>query len=174
MALLIGPAAEGCGSCAALSQSSPPPRDAAAWTERWALAHAFDANLEGWFVLLPRRHVVALHELTDDESAELGPLLVAASRALRTITDCAKAYVIQLAEAPGFSHVHFHLVPRALDLDPRYRGAKVFGLLGGDGLEVVAPARRDALALELRERLAVDSAIRAADLTICLDHGGGR
>ena len=82
-------------------------------TDHWRLVHSFNSALEGWLVLLPRRHVVAIHDLTGEEAAELGPLLQRVSVALRDELSCEKTYVIQLAEAEGFSHVHFHVVPRS-------------------------------------------------------------
>jgi diadenosine tetraphosphate (Ap4A) HIT family hydrolase len=36
------------------------------------------------------------------------------------------------AEADGFEHVHFHVVPRSPAMDPALRGPRVFGHLGGD------------------------------------------
>ena len=62
--------------------------------------------------------------------------------------------MLQLAEAPGFGHVHFHVVPRGADLPEQYRGAKAFGLLGNPALPVVAPERMDAIALAVRAHLA--------------------
>jgi diadenosine tetraphosphate (Ap4A) HIT family hydrolase len=76
------------------------------------VAHAFDVAIPGWLVLLTRRHVTALDELTADEAAGLGPLLRALTAALREVTGCQKTYVALFAEAEGFAHVHFHVVPR--------------------------------------------------------------
>lgn len=142
---------EACRSCAALRAPDPAPRLRLAETSSWVVAHAFDACLEGWLVVLPRRHVEALDELDRDELAQLGPLLGAVTAALRQVTGCQKTYVVLMAEAKGFPHVHFHVVPRAADLDERFRGARIFGLLGGsEEFSEVAAERQDALALELR------------------------
>jgi diadenosine tetraphosphate (Ap4A) HIT family hydrolase len=151
--LLVGDPEPGCGSCAALAQSSPAPRDALAATGTWALAHAFSVGLEGWLVLLPRRHVASIDALTEAEAAALGPLLRAASGALRAVTGCAKTYVAQFAEAAAFSHVHFHVIPRAADLEERFRGPRVFALMGAAEHPEVPADRRDAIALALRHRL---------------------
>jgi diadenosine tetraphosphate (Ap4A) HIT family hydrolase len=99
---------------------------------RWRVAHAFGTSLPGWLVVLPRRHVIALDELTAEEAADLGPLLRALTAALREVLGCSKTYVALFAEAEGFAHVHFHIVPRSPDLDQSLRGPRVFGLLGGD------------------------------------------
>ena len=74
----------------------------------WRVAHAVASALPGWLVLLPRRHVTTIADLTDAEAASLGLWQVRISRALRTVTGCTKTYLSQFAEAEGFSHVHFH------------------------------------------------------------------
>jgi len=118
------------------------------------VAHAFNANLEGWLVVLPRRHVLSIDEFDDVEAAELGPLLRGVTAALRAATGCEKSYVLLLAESEGFEHVHFHVVPRGKDLPVAYRGSRIFGLLGNPELDVVATARMDEIALAVRDHLA--------------------
>jgi diadenosine tetraphosphate (Ap4A) HIT family hydrolase len=144
-----------CLACPRLNQVDPAPRERIVATTRWSVAHAFNANLEGWLVVLPRRHVVAIDALEPAEADELGPLLFHVSAALRTIVGCEKTYVLQLAESEGYRHVHFHVVPRRDDLPEEYRGTRIFGLLGNPALEVVAEDRMDELALALRRELAV-------------------
>ncbi|MFD9289964.1 HIT family protein [Streptomyces sp. NPDC060030] len=65
-----------------------------------------------------------------------------------------KTYVVQFAEAEGFSHVHFHIVPRDGALAPEHRGPGVFGLLRAPESERVTAARADRTALALRAGLA--------------------
>jgi len=138
----------------------PPPRDRVARTGRFSVAHAFNSSLEGWLVVLPRRRVVRVGDLDDDEARELGPLLSDVSAALRDVVGCEKTYVVQLAESPGYHHVHFHVVPRQADLPEAHRGPRVFGLLG-DAVEPVADDRQDAIALAVRERFAAAGAAHA-------------
>jgi diadenosine tetraphosphate (Ap4A) HIT family hydrolase len=142
-----------CHSCERLAFRDPAPRDRVVSTEAWSVAHAFNANLEGWLVVLPRRHVEGLDELTLDEANELGALLRALSVALREVTGCVKTYVLLLAEAEGFSHVHLHVVPRAAEMDDAHRGARVFTLLGNADLDQVTSERMDELATSLRASL---------------------
>ncbi|MEU2677569.1 HIT family protein [Streptomyces sp. NPDC007107] len=130
-----------------------PPRECVAFDAHWRVAHAFDTALPGWLVLLPRRHVTAVHDLTDAEAASLGSWQVGLSRALRSVTGCVKTYVVQFAEAEGFAHAHFHIVPRMADLPPERRGAGIFGLLGRPEPERVTADRADQLARSLRDRL---------------------
>jgi diadenosine tetraphosphate (Ap4A) HIT family hydrolase len=63
-------------------------------------------------VVVLRRHAAALDELTVQEAVSLGPLLHAASVALKEAVSCEKTYVILFAEQERYSHVHLHVVPR--------------------------------------------------------------
>ncbi|MCB5167798.1 HIT domain-containing protein [Streptomyces bambusae] len=140
----------GCHTCAQEAAfPAVPPRERIAYDAHWRVAHATGSALPGRLVLLPRRHVTAVHDLTDAEAAGLGHWQVRLARALRDVTGCTKAYVVQFAEAEGFAHVHFHLVPRAADHPAEYRGPRVFGLLKRPPAEQVTDAAADALAGDL-------------------------
>jgi diadenosine tetraphosphate (Ap4A) HIT family hydrolase len=130
-----------------------PPRECVVFDQHWRVVHDFNTALPGWLVLLPRRHVTAVHDLTDAEAAALGTWQVRLSRALRSVTGCVKTYVVQFAEAEGFAHVHFHIVPRMAELPPEYRGPGVFGLLRRPEQERVTTAQADHMAHSLRARL---------------------
>ncbi|GGN09331.1 diadenosine tetraphosphate (Ap4A) HIT family hydrolase [Actinoplanes campanulatus] len=122
-----------------------PPRERVAADRFWRVAHDFNSSLPGWLVLVPRRHVTSIAELTDDEASTLGLWQVRLSRALRAVTGCVKTYVVQFAEKEGFAHVHFHIVPRMPDLPAERRGPGVFRYLNDtDGR--LSEARRDELA----------------------------
>jgi diadenosine tetraphosphate (Ap4A) HIT family hydrolase len=125
------------------------------------VAHAFDTALPGWLVLIPRRHVTAIADLSDAEAAGLGWWQVRLSRALREVTGCQKTYVVQFAEAEGFSHVHFHVLPRPADLPAEHRGPRVFGLLGAAEGERVS-ADRDG-----RGRRGLDRAVAPGQVVAC-------
>ncbi len=94
--------------------------------EFWLVDHAYPTSHLGWVVLVLKRHAEALHELDLKESEELGRLQWAVSGALRMATDCVKEYSVCYCEREGFSHVHFHIIPRADGLGPEQRGANVF------------------------------------------------
>ncbi len=142
-----------CVSCAWEARPERPPRERVYLGPRWRVAHAFGTALPGWLVVLPRRHVVALDELTPAEAADLGPLLREVTSALRRVTGCEKTYVALFAEAGGFSHVHFHVVPRMAGLAAELRGPRVFGLLGGDPARHVPDADMDQIAARLTAAL---------------------
>jgi diadenosine tetraphosphate (Ap4A) HIT family hydrolase len=65
------------------------------------------------------------------------------------LTGCEKTYVALFAEAEGFSHVHFHVVPRHAGL----RGPRVFGLMGGDPARHVPDSQMDQLSRRLAAAL---------------------
>lgn len=104
--------------------------------------------------MLPRRHVLSLDQFDDVEADELGPLLRGVTAALVATTGCVKTYVLLLAEAEGFQHVHFHVVPRGKDLPDAFRGPRIFGLLGNPDLDVVTEKRMDEVTLGVRSHLA--------------------
>ncbi|MFJ8975934.1 HIT family protein [Streptomyces sp. NPDC102282] len=130
-----------------------PPRERVDFDRHWRVAHSFTTSVPGWLVLLPRRHVTAVHDLTDEEATTLGAWQIRLSRALRGVTGCEKTYVVQFAEAEGFAHVHFHIVPRTADLAPEHRGPGVFELLRASEHERVTAGQADRMATSLRARL---------------------
>lgn len=90
--------------------------------EHWRVVHAMRCALPGWLIVLPRRHTTAISQHCPAEAAELGSLLLAVSGAIEEYTGCRKTYVAQFAEADGFEHVHFHVIPRPADLAPELIG----------------------------------------------------
>lgn len=106
-----------------------PDREMVAADEHWRIAHATGTALPGWLVLMPRRHVTELADLTEAEAGGLGRWQLRLAAALRAEFGADKTYVAQFGEQPGF-HLHFHVVPRPADLDEQLRGPRVFGLLG--------------------------------------------
>jgi len=139
--------AAGCWSCERASDPDPPPRERVLVTDHWRVVHAFDTSLPGWLVVLPRRHVLSLSELEPAAAAALGPLLTDLTAALEQVTGCVKTYVILLAEAEGFAHLHLHVVPRMSDQPADERGPRIFARLGRPEAERVPAADMDRLAV---------------------------
>lgn len=83
----------------------------------------------GWLVAKPLRHVTLLADLTTLEAAALGPLLRRIAGALHQVLRPAKVYSVLFAEQEGFSHIHFHLIPRPDNLPKELRGSAVFQLM---------------------------------------------
>jgi diadenosine tetraphosphate (Ap4A) HIT family hydrolase len=143
-----------CYSCDVEGDLDAAPDRERVWVgEHWRVGHAFGSALPGWLVVVPRRHTTRIAEHTPEEAGELGLLLLAASRALETVTGCVKTYVAQFAEAEGFSHVHFHVVPRPPDLPVDRRGPGVFAYLGADETNAIGETERDQLAISLRNAI---------------------
>jgi diadenosine tetraphosphate (Ap4A) HIT family hydrolase len=142
-----------CFSCRNTADPAAPPRERVWRTEHWRVAHAVDSALPGWLVVLPVEHVTSLDRLAPEAAAELGGLLRDLTAALVRVTACLKTYVMLLAEAEGFSHLHFHVVPRASDLPEDLRGPRIFGLLGADEDHRVPEDEQDAVARSIRSVL---------------------
>jgi diadenosine tetraphosphate (Ap4A) HIT family hydrolase len=122
-------------------------------TPLWDVAHSYDTALPGWLVLVARRHIGSLDELTDPEAVELGRLIRRTSFALKEVTGCIKTYVIQFAEAAEHPHVHFHIIPRMADQPENRNSTQIFGYLGVPEAERVSQEEMNAIAVKVREIL---------------------
>jgi diadenosine tetraphosphate (Ap4A) HIT family hydrolase len=143
-----------CFSCEQSSRvGSLPPREEIYVDDVWRVAHAIGCALPGWLVVMPRRHITVLDELDGAELAPLGPLLGRLTTALRTLTGCAKTYVALFAEAEGFSHLHFHVVPRMPDFTAEQRGPRSLHAFLDAGERAVPEAEMDRIALSLQAEL---------------------
>jgi histidine triad (HIT) family protein len=78
----------------------------------------------GYLIAEPKRPVVGLGELTDDEAAALGRLVNDLARALRTIGGAEHVYSFVFGDG-RVRHLHVHLVPRYPGTPPEYRGHQV-------------------------------------------------
>jgi diadenosine tetraphosphate (Ap4A) HIT family hydrolase len=153
-ARVTGAALPDCLPCRNTAAPELPVRERIVQTQHWRVAHAFNTALPGWLVAVPTVHITAIAELSPAAAAELGPLLRDLSRALHAVVGCVKTYVIQLAEAEGFSHVHFHVVPRPADQPEELRGPRIFGMLGVPPEQCVGEAEMDRLGSAIRAQLA--------------------
>src|SRR5690242_13625866 len=66
--------------------------------EHWVVEHAYPCGLEGWLVLVLKRHVQALHELTEAEFTELARLQMKTANVLHEAFGCEKEYSVCFAE----------------------------------------------------------------------------
>ena len=147
-----GPQAD-CLPCRNTAIAELPIRERITQTPSWRVAHAFNTGLPGWLVVLPTVHITALDELCDAAAVEMGPMLRGLSRALHDVVGCEKTYVVLFAEAEGFSHLHFHVVPRMADQPHELRGPRIFGMLGLPPEHCVGEAEMDRLGAAIREQL---------------------
>ena len=145
-----------CLSCKLIRQrdsGAAPPWDSIYRSDCWDLVHAYNTSLLGWMVLIVRRHIEALDEMTPSEATELGALLRQVSQALKQQPGCQKTYVMQFAESADHPHVHFHIVPRWADQAPEDLAYRVMRRLGVPLPERCDDAAMNQLALALREQL---------------------
>lgn len=145
-----------CMSCELMQKrdaDEAPPWDSIYRSAYWDVVHAYNTSYFGWLVLVARRHIEALDELTFAEAADLGALLREASQALKQHTGCQKTYVMQFAESADHPHVHFHVVPRMPDQAPEDLAFRVMRHLGVPMSERCSEDDMNALALAIRGRL---------------------
>ncbi|WP_322755845.1 HIT family protein [Frankia sp. Cas3] len=148
-------ALDDCYSCVGNgSLDTLPPRERILLGSGWRVAHAIRAALPGWLVVVARRHVTSLGDLTAAEASELGLMTWRLGRALADVTGCAKTYVAAFSEAPGFTHIHVHVIPRAESLPTADRGPAVFSYLRRPASEWVSSEVMDSLAETLAVSLA--------------------
>jgi diadenosine tetraphosphate (Ap4A) HIT family hydrolase len=119
----------------------------------WDVAHAYGTAVDGWLVLVARRHITALADMTDDEARDLGPLVRAVSAALREAVGCVKTYVAQFAEDPRHPHVHVHVIPRRADQPAELTGPRIFSQLGVPEERCVREDRMNEIAAAIRGHL---------------------
>jgi diadenosine tetraphosphate (Ap4A) HIT family hydrolase len=124
-------------------------------TAYWDLVHSYNTALPGWLVLVARRHIATIAELTPDEAVELGRLLPIVSQALQEVVGCQKTYAVQFAEHPEHPHVHVHVIPVTADLPAEKRGPGVFGYLGVAEEERISETAMNEIATGVRKALAV-------------------
>ena len=142
-----------CKSCELIARrdaGEAPSWDCIHRTEYWDLVHKSDTTLPGWLILVLRRHIVAIDEMTALEAGELGVLMRQASIALREVVRCAKTYVIQFAEHAEHPHVHFHVIPRMDDMPADRRGVNVFGYDPSSDHDAISESARNDIAARIK------------------------
>jgi diadenosine tetraphosphate (Ap4A) HIT family hydrolase len=144
-----------CYSCRmnAIVPANLPPRECVLDDGHWRVAHAIGSGLVGWMVIVPHRHISSLSEMTPDEADALGPLMQRLSTAVEVVTGAMKCYVVFLAEAPGFRHVHLHVIPRLVDAPPERVGIGVMQYLAVPNSEWVSHDEMDSISTRIREYL---------------------
>ncbi len=123
-------------------------------TKHWDVVHSYNTSLLGWLVLVVRRHIRSLDELTEEEAIEFGQLIRYVSIALKQTTDCLKTYVVQFADNPDHSHVHCHIIPRMPDWPKEQKAKEVFKYLNVPEAERVSDEDMTKLSQQIRTILA--------------------
>lgn len=95
----------------------------------WIVDHAFPTTHVGWLVVVLKRHVEALHELTRDEFVELALIEEKLIRFFHQELGSSKEYVACFAEAEAFKHIHVHVIAKTPGFPEDAAGSKVFRLI---------------------------------------------
>lgn len=143
-----------CLTCASLTGNQPLSPAPIIWEGTyWQLEHAHPTAVKGWLVLVFKRHVEALHDLTSDEFLEATVIIRRACVVMRSELKSQKEYVVCFAEKPGFEHVHFHIIARSPNLPEEHRGTRIFSLLGVDERNALTDKEILELCTRLKKRL---------------------
>ena len=91
-------------------------RSAVSLGEHWQLVKDKYPVTRGHQLIVPKRHVTKLTDLTKEEREELGPAMVQAFYCVKIISSCMDGFNIGLnnGETAGqtVDHIHFHFIPR--------------------------------------------------------------
>ncbi len=99
----------GCLACDLSAGVRPLPGGSVHATDHWVVEHCVGPLGVGTLLVKPRRHCLAVADLTESESRELGPLLQRASDCVRTLARADQVYVC-LWSHMGFEPGHIHFV----------------------------------------------------------------
>ncbi|MFG2503469.1 hypothetical protein ACGFSB_35320 [Streptomyces sp. NPDC048441] len=116
----------GCVACGFADGTRPLPGGTLLRTAHWTVEHCVGPLGVGTLIVKPLRHITGVHEMSAQESTELGPLLARVTSVLRTVVgdECEQVYVCLWSHSgrvPG--HIHFVAQPaRTSDID-RHGGA---------------------------------------------------
>jgi len=145
---------DGCVACELLDGCVRCPGGRIAETPGWAVEHCVGPLGVGTLIVKPKRHVVHVWELDEDEAAELGPLLRRTAGAVAAVFDPHQVYVCLWSHAgnvPG--HIHWVVQPVPASEDPGRRGPHLQAAMFDAG-EMPDPAAVEVAAARLRAALA--------------------
>jgi diadenosine tetraphosphate (Ap4A) HIT family hydrolase len=114
---------EGCLACDMLDGRRPLPGGVIHETGGWVIDHCIGPLGVGTLIVHPRRHVTRVADLTDEEAAALGPLLLRATQAVTELSDPEQTYVTLWSHAGGVPvHIHFVVQPITSELRDTHEG----------------------------------------------------
>jgi diadenosine tetraphosphate (Ap4A) HIT family hydrolase len=85
-------------------------------TRFWLVEHCIGPLGLGTLIVKPERHVTSVADLSEEEAAELGPLLRRASRVARQLVEADQVYNCLWSHAGG-ERVHIHYVVQPVTED---------------------------------------------------------
>jgi diadenosine tetraphosphate (Ap4A) HIT family hydrolase len=120
---------EGCLACELSNGSAPLPGGEIHATAYWRVEHCVGPLGVGTLIVKPKRHVVHVADLTDEEASELGPLLRRTSGVVSRLCSPEQVYVTLWSHAdavPG--HIHWVVQPVTRELMDEFGGQYGVGL----------------------------------------------
>jgi diadenosine tetraphosphate (Ap4A) HIT family hydrolase len=93
----------------------------------WIIYHAYPVSVRGWLVIILKRHVESLHDLTKPEWEEMQILQNKAIQVLHEVFFSEKEYLGCFSETE--KHLHIHVIPTPKNLSHKFRGYRIFALL---------------------------------------------
>jgi diadenosine tetraphosphate (Ap4A) HIT family hydrolase len=115
--------------------------------------HAYPVKAKGWLVIVLKRHVESLHELSSEEFIEFSKIQSRVIRLLYKELNCEKEYVSCYAEKEHYRHIHFHIFAKPYDLPIELRGAKSFAFINATEAEAIPKEEIIALCNRLKESI---------------------
>jgi diadenosine tetraphosphate (Ap4A) HIT family hydrolase len=114
---------EGCLACDLAEGRVPLPGGVIHETSGWIVEHTVGSLGLGTLIVKPKRHVVHVWELTEDEAGELGPLLRESAGVVAELAEPDQVYVCLWSHQGGVPvHVHFVVQPVSREQRARHAG----------------------------------------------------
>jgi diadenosine tetraphosphate (Ap4A) HIT family hydrolase len=112
---------ESCMACDLAEGKLPLPGGRLHETTHWVVEHCVGPLGLGTLIVKPRRHVLSVADLTDDEASELGPLLRMASVVAGELVAAEQVYNCLWSHAGGVPvHIHYVVQPVTTELMARH------------------------------------------------------
>jgi diadenosine tetraphosphate (Ap4A) HIT family hydrolase len=112
---------DGCLSCDLADGRIPLPGGVIHETPGWLVEHTVGPLNVGTLIVKPKRHVTRVSELTDEEAAELGPLLRRSAAVVDELVAPEQVYTCLWSHAGGTPvHIHYVVQPATRELMDRH------------------------------------------------------
>ena len=112
---------ETCLACDLADEKQPLPGGRIHETTHWLVEHCVGPLGLGTLIVKPRRHVTSVADLTDEEAAELGPLLRTSSVVASELVPAEQIYNCLWSHAGGVPvHIHYVVQPVTADQMERH------------------------------------------------------
>lgn len=103
---------DGCIACDVARGRRPLPGGLIHQVGGWLVEHCMGPLGLGTLIVKPKRHVTAVAELTEEEAADLGPLLWRASQVAGQLVEADQVYNCLWSHAGGSpGHIHYVIQP---------------------------------------------------------------